>query len=133
VTLAIAEGITVETVPTTIGGARGWWEPERRTITLVESYDTASRTRTMLHELAHTLDPDCGRANDDRAARELVAESAAYIVGSELGLDMSEASAFYVASWGADIETLRKVAARTLAVANRLALLVTPVDTAEVA
>lgn len=113
--------IAVESIDESPNGARGRWEATQRRITLVSSYGEASRTRTLLHELSHALDPSCAPGSTTcRADRELVAESAAYLVGSSLGLDMSEASTFYVASWGGDTATLKTLAGSVLKVAQAL-------------
>jgi antirestriction protein ArdC len=103
-------------------GARGWYDPSQRSITIVDTYPLASQTRTMLHELAHSLDPGCHdqRTDTTRAERELVAESAAYLVGTRLGLAMDECSTFYVASWGGQPKELERIAGRVLEVAGRL-------------
>jgi antirestriction protein ArdC len=115
-------GLTVEATPDSVNGARGWYEPERKRITIVDSFPLASQARTMLHELAHSLDPGCHehRADTTRAERELVAESAAYLVGRRLGLGMDDCSAFYVASWGGQPKALEAIAGRVLEVAARL-------------
>ncbi len=122
--LAFAQGrvIRVETIPTSPSKARGWWSFEDRTITIVSKCAQADRTRTLLHELAHAVDSEneATWARSQRQERELVAESAAYLAGKALGVNLSEASTFYVASWGADSETLVALADRTLAVARTL-------------
>lgn len=119
--VARLEGIDLVMVGESASGARGWWDPTVRRITLVEGYSTASRTRTLLHELAHAFDPGCEGFNGrDRDERELVAESAAYLVGAGVGLDLGAASTFYAASWGADTKRLQELAMQVLAVANRL-------------
>ena len=69
----------------------------------------------MLHELSHALDPECSVmafARSDRGERELVAESAAYIVAKRLGLDTDDCSTFYVASWKGEPAKLQALAGR---------------------
>ena len=116
-------GIAVDTVETAEEGTHGWYERERHTITLVASYTRAEQTRTMLHELAHAHDgPHDG---DTRSVRELVAESAAYLVGvGHFGISMRDASTVYVASWGADTRTLEHLANRVRQVAGAVEELV---------
>ena len=105
-------------------GVRGWWEVERRRIVIGQSATIASRTRTILHELAHAVDIPTVEASADRgtrAERELVAESAAFIIGTGVfGIDMESASSHYAASWGADPAHLHDLAHRVLEVANGL-------------
>src|SRR5439155_14162610 len=49
-------GLTVATTDTSPSGARGWFDPSARRVTIVDAYPLASRARTLLHELAHALD-----------------------------------------------------------------------------
>jgi antirestriction protein ArdC len=111
-------GFPVTTVPEGPGGARGWYAWESRTITLVAAYPPASQVRTMLHELAHAVDPIVGTPQSIRAERELVAESTAYILGTELGLGIEETSTQYVTGWGADTHSLTRLAGQVLAAAE---------------
>jgi hypothetical protein len=59
--VAVAESmkLTVSTTSTSTNGARGWYLPTSRTITLVDTFPLASQARTLLHELSHSLDPGC--------------------------------------------------------------------------
>jgi antirestriction protein ArdC len=118
--IAVAEkaGFSVSFVPDSPDGARGWYAWESKTITLVASYPPASQVRTLLHELAHAVDPVVGTPESIRSERELVAESTAYIVGTELGLGIEEASTQYVTGWGASTLTLTRLAREVLAAAE---------------
>jgi len=115
VQVAARQDVTVEWIDQGPADVRGWWDAVRRRITLVTSYLLESQTRTLLHELAHVLDESF--TVGQRAERELVAESAAYLVGTRLGIDMGEASTVYVASWGGNTERIEALAQRTLDVA----------------
>ena len=58
--------------------------------------------KTALHELAHSVMHDAGAKElPDRSMREVQAESVAYAVSAALGLDTSDYSFGYVASWAA--------------------------------
>ena len=122
-----------EADPEEANGARGWLDlPDKQTITLVSGYPTSSRARTLLHELAHYSDEELTHESVRAVGRtvpEVVAESAAYIVGTGLGIDMTDASSVYVASWirEASPTSLEMVAARTLDTAARLDQLVSTV------
>lgn len=118
--VAAHQGIDVSTIDVSPNGARGWYEPTKRQITIVGSYPIASQVRTLLHELGHAFDPECASATGARDEREMVAESAAFLVGTALGVDLSDASVFYVATWGGDAARLEQLAARVLDVAGRL-------------
>jgi antirestriction protein ArdC len=115
-------GLSLATAEASANGTRGWYEPTARRITIVDNYPLASQCRTLLHELAHSLDPGCHRdgPTTSRAERELVAESAAYLVGKRLGLAVDECSTYYVASWGGQPKELERVAVKVLEVANEL-------------
>lgn len=63
----------------------------------VETRNTpAQRVKTLAHEIAHAL---LHEHFDDRALAELEAESAAYVVCAALGIDSSDYSFGYVATW----------------------------------
>lgn len=63
----------------------------------------ADLARTLIHEYAHALLHKDSYSDDERARREVEAESVAYIVANYFGLDPSN-SAFYLAGWDADCE-----------------------------
>lgn len=83
-------------------GANGYFDPRARRIWIDEALDTDGRTSTLLHELAHALDPHTGEAGDyqqHRGERETVAEAASYVVAEHFGFDVSAESFAYVAIW----------------------------------
>lgn len=121
VVLAAKADIATRVVDNAPDGLYGWWDPFDRIISITEGQDIASKTATMLHELAHAFDPECESPASDKAERELVAESAAYLVGTELGIDMREASSHYVMTYGATGERLLDLANEVLMVATFLA------------
>ena len=70
--------------------------PSDRRIRVELRNHPAQRVKTMAHELAHGLLHDhC----DDRALAELEAESTAYIVCQQLGLETGDYSFGYVSTW----------------------------------
>jgi antirestriction protein ArdC len=123
--IAIARdaGITVETVDTAEAETHGWYERDKHQITLVTSYSRDDQIRTMLHELGHAHDTP--QQGDNRSIRELVAESAAFLVGAgHFGINMHDASTVYVTSWGADPAILEALANRVRHVASAVEELV---------
>ena len=63
----------------------------------VEAHNTpAQRVKTLAHEIAHAL---LHESYDSRALAELEAESMAYVVCQALGIDSSDYSFGYVATW----------------------------------
>jgi hypothetical protein len=91
-------------------GARGWCKPDQRRISL-RSAPEPGLCATLLHELAHCCDPEISE-DPDRATKELVAESAAYVVGSGLGVGMGAEVEHYLAAWEADEKVLLELLAR---------------------
>lgn len=126
VSAAEAAGLTVALVPSDGTGARGWYTWQNRTISLVEGHGAGSQVRTLLHELAHACDPAVPKPEAVRGERELVAESAAFLVGTSLGLELDEASTHYVTSWGGDRTVLTHLAAEVLRVSTAVEGVVRP-------
>lgn len=63
-------------------------------------YPRAAQVYTLLHELAHHFTPDGWKTSAyGREGLEIVAETAAYIVGTRLGFEATERSADYVQCW----------------------------------
>ena len=63
----------------------------------VEAHNTpAQRVKTLAHEITHAL---LHEGHNDRALAELEAESTAYVVCRALGIDSSDYSFGYVATW----------------------------------
>lgn len=83
--------------------------PSERRIRVETRNRPAQRVKTIVHELAHALLHD---HEDDRALAELEAESTAYIVCHQIGLDTGEYSFGYVSAWAGDgvraVEGIRK-------------------------
>jgi len=68
-----------------------------RRIRVSSEVSDVQAVKTLAHELAHAVLHE--NALQDRATAELEAESVAYIISSELGLDSSEYTFGYVATW----------------------------------
>lgn len=97
------------------GGAKGYFSrAEPKCIAIQEGMSQAQTLKTAVHELAHSVmhdvEPSRERASlPDRGTREVQAESVAYVVSSWLGLDTSDYSFGYIASWSdeRDVSELR--------------------------
>jgi antirestriction protein ArdC len=127
--------VTQEQQPSDWSGQRGWFDPDKRSITLIDfGQSLDNMTRTLVHELAHYCDPAVHQdlAAELKPIREITAESAAMIVGTGvIGLEMSDASATYVASWlealgGFDADLMAELAEHVLRVARRLEAIISP-------
>lgn len=67
-----------------------------KTIQVKTSNAPAQRTKTLAHELAHAI---LHEVNPNRPLGEMEAESVAYVVCSAIGIDSSDYSFGYLASW----------------------------------
>lgn len=99
--------------PTLAGGARGYFRRSTGVIVVRADMPAAAQLRTLLHELGHAHDPDIER-DGDRVSRELVAESAGWIAGERIGLAADDATEFYLANWGDDIDSQLKGLAKRI-------------------
>lgn len=96
-------------------GAKGYFSHDEKRIAINEGMSELQNIKTLIHEVAHARihDIDKNAAKDtprpDRRTREVEAESIAYAVCEHYGLDTSEYSFGYVASWSGDkqLDTLK--------------------------
>jgi antirestriction protein ArdC len=91
-------------------GARGWYSPQTREIHVRQAGE-ASMCATLLHELGHALDPLLLK-DDSRARKELVAESASFVLGMRYGVALAEEVEHYLASWGGSLDELLSIVDR---------------------
>ena len=95
--VAVAEelGLSVER-SALAAGVNGELRWSSATIVLAPENPAVQRIKTLAHELGHAL---LHRHEPDRARAEIEAESVAYVVLANLGLDSSPYSAGYLSSW----------------------------------
>jgi len=81
-----------------------------RSIRINADVSALQGVKTLAHEIAHALlhGPDRVAPDVPRALKELEAESVAYVVCSELGIDSGEYSFGYVAGWAGGGEAASK-------------------------
>lgn len=81
-------------------------------ISIRSDLDTLQRFKTLIHEYAHALDFSIRPRLDDepKNQREIVAESVAYIVCNNLGLDTKDYSFPYIKTWLNEKEELKSLA-----------------------
>lgn len=84
--------ISIEAIP---GNANGYCSYQQGKIAIQENMSEAQTLKTAIHELAHSRQPE----NQDRQMKEIEAESIAFVVCEAFGLDTSEYSFPYIASW----------------------------------
>jgi antirestriction protein ArdC len=83
------------------GGTNGDCSHLEHRIRIESSNSPLQRVKTMAHELAHAM---LHEKFDDRRGAELEAESTAYVVCQSLGLETSDYSFGYVATWAGDAD-----------------------------
>lgn len=93
-------------------GSNGYYHLEEKRIAIREGMSEVQTVKTAIHELAHSRlhdfdrskPPAEGEGRPDRFTREVQAESIAYVVCQHFGIDTSDYSFGYVATWSADRE-----------------------------
>ena len=86
--------------------AKGMCSYSQHTIYLRSGMSESQTIKTLIHEVTHAIlhDPDREaniKTDRDRHTHEIEAESTAFVVCSHYGIDTSDYSFGYVASWGA--------------------------------
>jgi antirestriction protein ArdC len=119
--LVKAEGFAIKRAP--LVPANGTTSFCTRTVTVADRLDDAAAVKTLAHELAHVRlhsDPLLDyHANRGRC--EVEAESVAFLICRELGLETDAYSFPYVATWAAgDIKTVTTAADKAMACARGL-------------
>jgi len=110
-------------------GPNGYTAYPTREVVVRSDVDDAQAVKTLAHELGHVLmhDPagfEKGQTRTCRGDREVEAESLAYLVAADHGLDTAEYTFAYVAGWAAqtgDVDAaLRASAVRVLSTAHQV-------------
>ena len=90
--------------------SKGSYNLDTGEISVRSDLDYLQRIKTLLHETAHAIDFDMNPDKEiHRNIRELVAESVAFVVATQLGLDTSRYSISYIKSWLKDEKELKKI------------------------
>ena len=108
-------------------GAKGYFSSANQKIVLKNGMSEMQTAKTMIHELAHSKLHDAlnnpNISEKDRRTKEVEAESIAYTVCQYYGLDTSEYSFGYIATWSSDkelpelkksLDTIRSTAANII-------------------
>ena len=102
---------------------RGYYDALADEIVLAESLTDLEKPRTLVHEIAHKLalsEKEHDMSLDERPMAEVIAEGAAFIVCSYLGIDTGACSFSYVAAWGIDLKKIMSWGSAVMRVANRI-------------
>ena len=107
------------------GETKGFYQLVDKYIAIQPGMSEAQTMKTAVHETAHAVLHDRDQMEvegivKDQLTREVEAESVAYVVCNHFGLDTSEYSFSYIASWSsgknmkelrASMDTIRKISA----------------------
>ncbi len=87
------------------GGAKGYYSATKNQIVIKSGMSDTQTLKTAYHEVAHNLLHDPNKkivtAKSPRNEKEVQAESVAFIVAERFGMDTSEYSFPYIATWSA--------------------------------
>ena len=119
----VSQNITLERVPLP-KAMSGVYNSKTHHITLSSTLSPNAAFKTLIHESAHAL---LHRESTERTQAELEAESCAYLVCAELGLDTGSYSFAYLADWTPDVQKVLEAGQKaTLAAKQILAVLAPP-------
>lgn len=91
------------------GGSKGYCDPVNKKIAIKEGMSEVQTIKTLIHEITHAdlhapeLNLNFNEQTDTRS-REIEAESTAFVVSSHYGIDTSDYSFGYLASWSSSKE-----------------------------
>ena len=90
------------------GEAKGYYDNEAKEIVIQEGMSESQTMKTAVHEVTHAMLHDRDQMEEqgekkNRLTREVEAESVAYTVCQYFGLDTSDYSFPYIASWSSDM------------------------------
>lgn len=123
--LVAADGYRIERGP--CHGANGYTDYTHRIVRVLDNVEPAQAAKTLAHELGHIRADHEHRFTDYatslrcRGQAEIEAESIAYLVTADAGLDTASYSVPYLAGWsGGDIDLLRESMTRVITTARTI-------------
>lgn len=125
-----ANGVPI-TFENDLDGAHGTYSRQTNSISILKGMSEQQTLKTLFHEMAHselhTLDKLLENPLS-RSTKELQAESVAFVVSNHYGLDTSEYSFGYLASWAEDKEGLTDLEGQIKIVQKEANNLITKID-----
>jgi hypothetical protein len=115
--VAQTERLTIDRKPGRggTGGANGWYDRIGREIWIDPDLRPVMAAKTLCHEIAHHHAENI----DNRQEHETIAESVAYIVLGDFGIDAGDYSFGYLACWS-DVPTFRAKLADVQTIAGQI-------------
>ena len=105
------------------GNRKGYYDALADEIVISDSLTDVEKPRTLIHEIAHKLalsGNEHDMSHEERPMAEVIAEGAAFVVCSYLGIDTAACSFSYVAAWGKNLKKIMSWGSAVLRVANRI-------------
>lgn len=93
--------ITFESIE---NGAKGYYSPLEDRIVIKEGMSLDQTAKTLIHEYTHSKLHSKNSGSLDRNTQEVQAESVAFVVSDKFGIDTSDYSFNYLASWSSGKE-----------------------------
>ena len=95
--------MNISSVPVTFehfaDSAFGYYDKQTNRIVVKDHLPQAQTIKTLIHEIAHSILHNDAFIGIPKSVKEIQAESVAYMVCSDLGIDTSDYSFEYVAAW----------------------------------
>ncbi|WP_416468579.1 PBECR4 domain-containing protein [Streptococcus thermophilus] len=113
------------------GRAKGYYSPTNNEIVIKKGLSEQHTLKTIFHEMAHSDLHNLEKLQEvplKRSTAELQAESVAFVVASHYGLDTSEYSFGYLATWSQDPEGLSDLEAQIKIVQKEADSLISRID-----
>ena len=113
------------------GTANGYFSPKDNHIVIKQGMSEQQTLKTIFHEMAHSDLHNLEKLQEaplKRSTAELQAESVAFVVASHYGLDTSEYSFGYLATWSQDPEGLSDLEAQIKIVQKEADSLISRID-----
>jgi antirestriction protein ArdC len=114
-------------------GRHGYYHPAEKRIAIQQGMSNLQTLKTLIHEIAHARLHDidalreAGAVRPDSRTREVQAESVAYVICQQYGLDTSEYSFGYIAGWSKDKE-IAELKASLSVIRNEADAIITELD-----
>ncbi len=100
--------------------ANGLYYPASKEITIKANISQLQKVKTLVHEYAHHLHHTKYLNKETKGEREILAESAAFIVCNHWGLDTSDYSLPYVKTWLDDPKQFKELGSKINLVASEI-------------
>ena len=113
-------------------GSGGYYSRQNNEIVIQTGMSENQTLKTIIHEMAHSELHSIEKILDNplsRSERELQAESVAFVVSNHYGIDTSEYTFGYLASWTEDKEGLKDLEEQINIVQKEANILITKIDT----